>query len=212
MTEEEIILLQKAADSIKYMPYIYRELPLVEGEFNENDHYIKHKVGQMDFNSVLFFVPRQVTSEGTSTQFVKMLAPGQTLLNQAKSYKIIIEAYSATSGTEFIECKKEHLFPHRLYMMRLYSETELIIINYRYDTSLVGTELKFQTALFGTVPEVGDEESSVLLVRKDDFDALTARVQALEDRFITGEGSAVEALDGAEPGTIYLKVDNYGSE
>lgn len=212
MSEEEIILLQKAADSIKYMPYIYRELPLVEGEFDPNDHYIKHKVGQLDFNSVLYFVPGQVTSEGTATQYIKMLAPGQTLLSQARPYKIMIEAYSSTSGTEFIECKKEHLFPFRLYMLRMYSETEVIIINYRYDTSLIGTEIKFQSALFGTVPEVGTEESSVLLVRKDDFDALTARVQALESRFITGEGSAVEALDGADPGTIYLKVDNYGSE
>jgi hypothetical protein len=124
----------------------------------------------------------------------------------------MLEAHSAITGTQIIECKKEHLFPYRLYMLRMYSETEVIIINYRFDNSLYGTELKFQSALFGTTPSVGDEETSVLLVKKNDFDALVARVEALENKFITGTESATEALDGAASGTVYLKVDNYGSE
>ena len=214
-TEEELELLNKTASALKHVPYIYREVILASNT-NPSNHYIKHKVGTVDNNSVLFFIPRSYDSRNNNEnlQFLKLLQPGSGYSISSSdivTYKIMIER-NLNDGTASVEqAKALHLKPEKLYMLRLLSSTELLIINFNYDDELTVATFTASDAIFLSTPVVEVDGEEIALVKADDFAALVARVTALENKLKVNTQAPEEALQEEAEGTIYFKVDEYGS-
>ena len=215
LTDAEIALLNKTANAVKYMPIIYKEVLITDSQ-DPNNHYIKHKVGDIGFSDLLFFVPQQIPAEGTNVQYIKLLQPGEgydiTSAN-IKTYTIKIEVgLDEEPWTQFVDCQRIHLKPQRLYMLRKYSETELIVVNFRYDDALIGNTLTFAQGHFTSAPTTTVDGSSVTLVNTNDFNALVTRVSALEGLIKVGTQDAATALAEEDEGTIYVRVEDNGGE
>lgn len=214
-TSEELALLQKTADALKYMPFVYREVILTDNP-NPSYHYIKHKIGKLDPNVVLFFIPTgyDFGNNGENLQFIRLLQPGEGF-NVASpnnvTYKVMIENTTTNGETVITQAKAFHLKPQKLYLMRMFSADEVIIINYNYDDVVLATRLEAGEAYFNTVPKVIIDDEEISLVKSDELSALAARVTALENLIKVNTQSPEEALQNENEGTIYFKVDQYGS-
>lgn len=211
----ELALLQKAADALKYMPIIYKGLIISDNQ-NENHHYIKHKTGDVNFNQIIFFVPQKVATTGTETQLIKLLQPGEgydITSENIKTYTIKMEiGLDEEPWTRFDDCKKEHLKAQRVYMLRRISDTELVVINYRYDTNLIGNSLEFVDAHFTNAPTITVNDNPVTLATTSALNDLAARVTALENKIKVGTEDATTALADEDEGTIYVRVEDYGGQ
>jgi len=213
-TLEELELLQSVSEAFKYVPIIYREVILTSNG-NPSDHYVKHKIGQIDINGLFFFIPLTYDVNGSNnTQYIKLLQPGEGFTLESpniKTYKVMFERTTSTGETVISEAKPYHLKPQRLYMMRLLNADELIIINYSYNDLLLATKLEADIAEFKQVPKVIIDDSEYSLVKSDDFTSLVERVDALERKILINTQAPEEALANEDDGTIYVKVEDYGS-
>lgn len=214
LTEEQLELLEQAADALKYVPYIYKGLNLTSNT-NLSHHYIKHKVGVMDPNSILFFVPTQydASNSGQNVQTIKFLQPGEGFgitSPNIKSYSVLIER-TTSNNTTLVQAKAYHLKPNRLYILRSHSSTELVIVNYNENDVLQTTKLVADEGEFNVIPKVIVDDEPIALVKITELEALEARVLALENKIKFGTQPVEEALDENDaPGTVYIKVENYG--
>jgi hypothetical protein len=214
ISEEELDLIQQAADALKYVPYIYKELILASNT-NLSDHYIKHKVGIMDPNAILFFVPTQydASNSGQNVQTLKLLQPGEGFSITSpniRSYTLLIER-TTSNNTTLIQAKAFHLKPNRLYILRYHSLNELVIVNYTENELIQATTLLADVAEFNVIPKVIVNDEPIALVKVTELEALAARVTALENKIKFGTQPVEDALtEDDAPGTVYIKVENYG--
>jgi hypothetical protein len=212
--QEQIDLLQKAADALKFIPFIYKGLNLESNTILSN-HYIKHKVGVMDPNAILFFVPTQydASNSGQNVQTLRLLQPGEGFSITSpniKSYTLLIEQ-TTSNNTTLVQAKAFHLKPNRLYILRYHSPNELVIVNYTENELVQATKFIADEGEFNTVPKVIVNDEPVALVKITELQALIDRVTALENKIKFGTQPVEEVLgEDDAPGTVYIKVENYG--
>lgn len=199
-------------DAIKYSPYIYSELSLVSNPAT-NNRYIKHKLGYIDRNAILFFVPSVADASGED-QFLMLIPPeaGYDLANVAiKRYLIKIET---TSGT-YENAQAAHLIPGHLTMFRLLDNETVSIVNYTHRTSITTADLTVTEQLKfvkeGSRPQIKIGNQFYNLMSSKDLEGLFERVNQLEKRIVIGTEEPADALSDADEGTIYMKVEYYGS-
>jgi len=214
-TTEELALLNKAADALKYAPYIYREI-ILAANTNPSVHFVKHKVGLIDQHTVFYFIPTGIDSRNNfdNLQFISLLQPSEgfdsTSVNN-KLYKVMIEKTLVNNTVTVTQAKAKELKPNRLYMLRAISSDELVIINYNIDEQLNTNFLIATDAEFLTIPKFNDNGTLYNLVKQSDLTALANRVTALENKIIVNTIAPEQALSGASADTLYVKVDEYGS-
>jgi hypothetical protein len=214
-TTQELTLLTKAADALKYAPYIYREIVLAANT-NPSVHFVKHKVGLIDQHTVFYFIPTGSDSRNNfdNLQFVSLLQPSEgfdsTSVNN-KLYKVMIEKSLVNNTVVVTQAKAKELKANKLYMLRAISSDELIIINYNVDEQLNTNYLIATDAEFMTMPKVNINGTLYSLVKEADLITLAARVTALENKIIVNTIAPESALSGASADTLYVKVDEYGS-
>jgi hypothetical protein len=215
LTEEQFELLEKTAEALKFIPYIYKGINL-ESNTNLSNHYIKHKIGFLDSNAILFFIPTQYDSSnsGQNAQTLKFLQPGEGFSITSpniRSYTLLIEK-TTSNNTTLVQAKAFHLKPNRLYILRAHSSTELVIVNYTENELIQATLLLADEGEFNNTPKVIVNDEPIALVKATELAALQARVLALENKIKFGTQPVEEALDENDaPGTVYIKVENYGS-
>jgi hypothetical protein len=213
-TAEELELLQNVSESLKYVPVVYKEV-ILSANTDTSHHYIKHKIGQLDFNSLLFFLPLSYDSSQTDTQFIKLLQPGEGFTIDSvniKTYKVLYEKTLPNGSTSFVEAKRQHLRSLRLYILRMISDNEVVIVNYQ-ETDVVNftANAEFVNATFTTMPTIIVDEEEYTFVKSNEFLELKDRVSALERKIIVNTQAPEEALAQEDEGTIYVKVEEYGS-
>jgi hypothetical protein len=211
LTTEELELLQSVSDTLKYVPVIYKEV-ILTANTDDSNHYIKHKVGNLDLNSLLFFIPLSFDDSATDTQYIKLLQPGEGFSITSpniKTYKVMFEKTTAEGNTTYEEAKRQHLRTLRLYILRMISDNEVVIVNYQETDVVNFTNAEFVNAKFISMPTIIVDEEEYTFVRSDDFNALKDRVEALERKIIVNTQAPEEALATAEEGTIYVKVEEF---
>lgn len=218
LTSEEIDLLQQSADALKYVPYVYKGLSIAANT-NLSHHYIKHKVGSVDLNSILFFIPTQLDTSNSlnNIQYLKLLQPGEGYniippppVN-IKTYTILIET-SVTNNlgivnTTYEPVKAKQLHLGKLYMLRAISSTELVIVNYNEKDFFQASKVVAVEAEFETTPKVNVNGDLISLVLSTAFDELEARVEALENKIKINQ--PIDPEDPEE--TIYIEAVPNGS-
>lgn len=212
-TSEELALLQKTADALKYSPVVYKEV-ILSANTNPSNHYIKHKVGMLDQNALLFFVPLAYDTNDTDNQFIKLLQPGEGYSISSvniKSYQVFVEFTNVNGQTSYVPAKRKHLRVLKLYMLRLISPDQVVIINFQETDQATLTNAELTDAKFYGLPTVEIDEEVFTLVKSDDFEALVDRVAALERKIIVNTQAPEEALAQEDDNTIYVKVEEYGS-
>jgi len=209
-TPEELELLQNVSESLKYVPILYKEV-ILSANTDTSHHYIKHKIGTLDFNSLLFFIPLSF-DESNDTQYIKLLQPGEGFSissTNIKTYKVMYEKTTAAGNTTYEDAKGQHLRTLRLYILRMISDNEVVIVNYQ-DTDVVNfTNAEFVTARFTSMPTITLAGEDYTFVKSNDFIALTNRVAALERKIVVNTQAPEEALAQEDEGTIYVKVEEY---
>jgi len=214
-TTAELALLNKAADALKYAPYIYREV-ILAANANPSIHFVKHKVGLIDQHTVFYFIPTGIDSRNNfeNLQFITLLQPSEGFNAGSannKQYKVMIEKTLINNTVVTTQAKAKELLANKLYMLRAISSDELIIINYNLDEQLNTNYLVATDAEFLTMPKLNVNGTLYNLVKESDLTALAARVTALENKIIVNTIAPENALSGAAADTLYVKVDEYGS-
>jgi hypothetical protein len=208
LTEQQlndmIEILADVASTLKYTPYIYKEVDL-EGNLPLHRHFVKHKDGTIDDRSVFFFVPVKYY-DSTTTAEIGFLYPG--------------EGYQVTSNTKYFKIKQElngsyselesqFFVPNRLYMFRKISATELAVINYRSTESFtVETMEANNIAVNDDVTINVNSVAKSLRTALEDITELKAEVAALKQQIKIGTAPAEEALQNEPAQTIYIKVED----
>lgn len=215
LTSEEIDLLQNAADALKYVPYVYKGLNIAANT-NLSHHYIKHKVGSIDLNSILFFIPTQLDTSNSQNnpQYLKLLQPGEgynITQPNIKTYTIKIET-SVTNNlgivnTTYETVKAKQLNLGKLYMLRAISSSELVIVNYNEKDFFQASKIVATEAEFDTIPKVNVNGDLISMVLETAFEALEERVTALENKIKINQ--PIDPEDPEE--TIYIEAVPNGS-
>lgn len=212
-TAEELELLNSLSDSLKYVPIIYKEV-LLEANTDPSHHYIKHKVGSLDLNALLFFIPLGYDTSDQDVQYIKLLQPGEgysITSPNIKSYQVFIEKTNPEGLTSYVPATRQNFRTLKLYMLRAISDNEVVIINYQESDVTTLTNVELIQANFTSMPKVTIDEEEYTFVRSDVFQALADRVAALERKIIVNTQAPAEALAQEDEGTIYVKVEEYGS-
>jgi len=199
-----IEILSNVASTLKYTPYIYKEVDL-EGNLPLHRHFVKHKDGVIDDKAVFFFIPVKYYDSTTPAQ-IGFLYPGEgyQVTNNTKYFTIKQEI-----GGSYSNLESQYFLPNRLYMLRKLSSNELAVINYRStDSFTVETmEANRVTVTDDVTIEVNNIPKS-LRTALEDIVELKADVLKLMQQIKIGTAPAEDALQNEPAQTIYIKVED----
>lgn len=208
LTEQQlndmIQILTDVAQTLKYTPYIYREVEL-GSQYPQYRYFVKHKDGIVDDKAVFFFIPFHYYESETTAE-IGFLYPGEgyQVTNNTKYFKIKQEL-----GGYVTELKAKDFIPNRLYMFRKLSANELVVINYRSTDNL---EVEAMSATnIAVTNDVTIEVNSVPKSLRTIIEAVTELqedVSALKQAIKIGTAPAEEALADEPAQTIYIKVED----
>jgi hypothetical protein len=204
LTESQITtLLSNVATSLKYLPYIYREVYLASNASTPYKHYIKHKSGILDTHSVLFFIPG-APSQLTTTAQIGLLQPGDGYdTTTAKMYKI-----RTIVASGIVDLQDKFLHPDRLYMLILNNDSEVLVINYSFDDAKTFNSLTATTIQANSDIQKMVDGNYVSVATVAALNTLAQRVTALENQIKIGTAPAEQELEGEPADTIYIKVED----
>lgn len=228
MTQEEI--LQLISRNTKYNTYVYTQLSTLADKWDGN-YKIEYLYEQIPDNTLIFMVPKYsslstvYSADSTSpieankltiryligTREEKDTTTGTTILKgiySYKSYKIYVEN---PEGTLTLATNGD-IIAHRLAMFRFIkgdNDSVILINSPLYNSVSLSTLTVTNKATFYTRPVLIDTvtKDEIPLATNTDLLALTARVEALENKFQYGTIDPEEALIDAEIGTIYIQVE-----
>ena len=198
-------------DFLRRAPIAVCEAP-TDGDSNHNTYYIRGDIssiytkGSDTALSVLMFLASQNSVDGEEAKIC--------FLPKRDSYPL--KTISDT-GFERDICKGD-IVANKVCFIRYNPITQnIILINPSMDKEASLTNLNvYGEALFNVPPRIrkeipGDTTTSptfkyVEVASKDDLATLIARLDKLERKFLIGVGDPVDMLEGAENGTIYLRL------
>lgn len=204
LTEAQITsLLSNVATTLKYMPYIYREVLITSNAATPYKHYIKHKSGSLDIHSVLYFIPGAPT-QLTTTAELGLLQPGDGYNTAtAKMYKI-----RTINSNGIVDLQDKFLHPDRLYMLILHNDNEVLVVNYSFDDAKTFTSLNATTIQANSDIQKKVDGNFVSVATVSALNTLAARVTALENQIKVGTAPAEQELEGEPADTIYVRVED----
>ena len=204
--------------TLKYSPYVYQQATNISNKTGE--FMIRFPYKELPPNSLLYFLPTAnsvqcdaKTKNKLRIKFVYTDENGETKYGNDKYYTILVEQ---TNGhTKF--ASDGHIVAGRLCIFRVpaVDDDTIVLINSPiYNEVALSSLVVTNEATFYEPPKVlkekeqeGDPDEYVELISEDQFEALRARVEALEQKFQVGTIDAETALSGRPDGTFYVKVD-----
>jgi hypothetical protein len=193
------------------MPIAICEAP-TNGENNHNTYYIKGDISTI------------YTANSNTSLTVMMFLASQSSVNNENAQICFLpkgDFYPlkaiSDAGFERDICEGD-IVANKVCFIRYNPITEnIILINPSMDKEASVTNLTvYNEAKFNVVPRVRKEILGINgapnsfeyenLISQSSFDSLVTRVNKLERRFIMGIEDPKDALEGAENGTIYLKL------
>ena len=211
MTETEMYKL--ISNNLKYGAYVYNQINLLPSEWNGN-YTIEYLYDSIPNNSLLFMVPVYSSIEGTNSLTLRYLVRTEKVgdvikgIYQSKNFTIYVENPEGI----LTKATKGDIIAHRLCIFRFIKgddDTVILVNSPSYNSVSYNNISVTGEAKFYNTPVVVDKStgSKIPLATKTDFISLENRVATLERKFIYGSIEAEEALIDAEPGTIYIKVE-----
>ena len=211
MTETEMYKL--ISNNLKYGAYVYNQINLLPSEW-EGRYTVEYLYDQIPNNCLLFMVPVYSSIEGTNTLILRYLKGTEKINGVLKG------VYTSKQFTIYVEnpegiltkATKGDIIAHRLCIFRFIKgddDTVILVNSPLYNSVSYNNIAVTGEAKFYNPPVVVDKntDSKIPLITKADFISLENRVATLERKFIYGSIEAEEALIDAEPGTIYIKVE-----
>ena len=200
---------------LNYLPMIYNQQ---QTSVNTGEIVIKYPYSKIPENALLFVLPMYNSLSSGNKLTIKFATVSQngTVVNYTttKQYNIMVED---TDGKKRAAGLGD-IVANRLCMFRFITNNSSDIIlcnNPIYNNLKCSTLCITNSAKFYETPKViyytnQGVEQEVELALSSDLQNLAARVTALENKFVTGTGSAEEYFENnpnAPQGTIYMQVE-----
>lgn len=200
---------------LNYLPMIYNQQ---QTSVNTGEIVIKYPYNKIPENALLFVLPMYNSLSSGNKLTIKFATVSQdgTVVSYTttKQYNIMVED---TDGKKRAAGLGD-IVANRLCMFRFITNNSSDIIlcnNPIYNNLKCSTLCITNSAKFYETPKViyytnQGVEQEVELALSSDLQNLAARVTALENKFVTGTGSAEEYFENnpnAPQGTIYMQVE-----
>ena len=200
---------------LNYLPMIYNQQ---QTSVNTGEIVIKYPYDKIPDNALLFVLPMYNSLSSGNKLTIKLATVSQngTVVSYTttKQYNIMVED---TDGKKRAAGLGD-IVANRLCMFRFITNNSSDIIlcnNPIYNNLKCSTLCITNSAKFYETPKViyytnQGVEQEVELALSSDLQDLAARVTALENKFVTGTGSAEEYFENnpnAPQGTIYMQVE-----
>ena len=210
MTNEQ--LFELLAKSLAYTAIVYKQSTYTTNQNNfDNVFVLEFKHEEIPDDSLLFFVP-SVSSNNSGDCKLKIKVPyiptgSNSYSYKEKTYTIVKETNNGVAAP----AGEGDIIANRMCIFRFRSKsTNIVLVNSPLTNSATLNDLKVTNCQFINKPTVANPDNPSLpfiLVTSDELNALTKRIEDLENKIIFGTEDPEDALSDKPTGTIYVQVD-----